>query len=66
LILCLQDSKKSLSIFQSASGVSYLSTMAEFLIKDEDLISLKGKLVIVTGTAIPLLCGVFVIMFDSS
>ena len=42
-----------------------ISTMAEFLIKDEDLISLKGKVVIVTGTAILPLRGVFVIMSDS-
>jgi hypothetical protein len=65
LILCLQDCKKSLSTLQSPGGVSYLSTMAEFLIKDEDLISIKGKVVIVTGTAISPLRGVFVIMFDS-
>lgn len=40
--------------------------MAEFLIKDEDLVSLKGKVVIVTGKAISLIRGVFVISFDAS
>jgi hypothetical protein len=39
--------------------------MAEFLIKDEDLASLKGKVVIVTGMAISTLCPVFVIMSSS-
>lgn len=32
--------------------------MAEFLIKDEDLTSLKGKVVVLTGTAVAPCCGV--------
>jgi len=31
--------------------------MAEFLIKDEDLVGIKGKVVIVTGMAISSPCG---------
>jgi hypothetical protein len=40
--------------------------MAEVLIKDEDLASLKGKVVVLTGTANPPLRGLSVIKSDSS
>jgi hypothetical protein len=33
----------------------------EFLIKDEDLSSLKGKVVVLTGTASSILCTVFLL-----
>lgn len=35
--------------FLSATVVSPASTMSEFLIKDEDLASLRGKVVVITG-----------------
>lgn len=37
--------------------------MTEFLIKDEDLSSLKGKVVVLTGTAnLPLLCRITLVI----
>lgn len=52
----------SFLFLQSAASASQPSTMSEFLIQDEDLAGLKGKVVVLTGKSIPPLCGVMFIL----
>lgn len=51
--LAFQDFSRVVFFYpSSAVSVSQPSAMSEFLIKDEDLASLKGKVVVLTGNSI--------------